>query len=449
MFVRMGLGNCGGMSVSDALQVLEAYDYLLIVAGVGALAVAVLPRMLHDKPLSVPILMVALGYAAFALPLGLDTPNPVEQGPLVERLTELGVIASLMVAGLTIDRPPGLRAWATTWRLLVITMPLSVAGIALLGRWIGLVPSSAILLGAVLAPTDPVQGKDVEVGAPGEGSDEAETEEHDPTEAGEEDEVRFALTSEAGLNDGLAFPFTNMAIAVALAGTRPWSWLGAWLTVDVGYKIVVAVVIGVVAGRVLGKLLLRVPYASDLSRSATGIGALAATLLIYGLTEYAGGYGFIATFIGAVAIRSTGRWHPLHRELQSFAESIERLLMVGIMILLGGAIAGGLFAPLGWHHLIAALVIVLVVRPVTGAVALLRLDRSPWRDRAAISFYGVRGIATFYYLAHALNEAEFPGADVLWGLGGLVVLASVLIHGFTAALTLEKLDKIREEQTTP
>ena len=433
------------MSFADAVDMLEAYDLLLVIGGLAALAVAVLPRLLHNKPLSVPMLMVALGFTAFALPLGLDAPDPLAQGAIVKRVTELGVILSLMAVGLTIDRPPGLRAWASTWRLLALTMPLSIIGVALVGGWTGLLPASALLLGAVIAPTDPVLGKDVEVDAPGEGSAGPETETMDPTAAGEEDEVRFALTSEAGLNDGLAFPYTNLAIAIAVAGPNPGSWIGRWLSVDVGYKIAVAIAVGLVVGRAMGVLVLRVPYDSDLSRSATGIAAVAATLIVYGLTEYAGGYGFVATFVGAASIRATNRWHPLHRELQSFAEGTERLLMAGIMIGLGAAIAGGLLAPLDWRHVAGAVVIVLVVRPVAGSVALIGFDRAPWRERAAMSFYGIRGIATFYYLAYALEEAAFPGREVLWGFAGLVVLLSVMVHGATAAPALHKLDALRDQ----
>ncbi|HVM15639.1 MAG TPA: cation:proton antiporter [Egibacteraceae bacterium] len=435
------------MEITDAFDIFEAYDLLLFLAGLAFLAVATLPRFLHDKPFTLPIGLVAFGYVAFALPLGFDFPDPIEQGPATERLTELGVIISLMVAGLTIDRVPGLRSWSTTWRLLAVTMPLTVGGVALLGWGIaGLVPASALLLGAVIAPTDPVQGKDVEVGAPQEGSEDEETEEHDHTEAGEEDEVRFALTSEAGLNDGLAFPYTNMAIAMAIAGAQPGNWFGAWVTVDVGYKLGVALVMGVLVGRALGALLLRVPYESDLSRSMMGIGALAATLIVYGLTEYAGGYGFIATFVCAATIRGVERSHPLHRELQGFVESAERLLMAVIMVLFGGAIAGGLFAPLEWRHLAIALLVIFVVRPAAAGVALIGLDRSPWSDRAAVSFYGIRGIATFYYLAYALEQTEFPAKDELWATAGLIVLLSILIHGFTAAPVLERLDERREQR---
>lgn len=430
------------------MELFEAYDLLLVVLGVAILAAALLPRLLHDQPLTVPMLALGLGYLVFRLPLGLEPPDPIAAGPAVERVTELGVILSLMVAGLTIDRPPGLRTWATTWRLLAVAMPLTIVAVALLGSWAGLVPASAILLGAVVAPTDPVQGKDVEVGAPLEGAEEAETETADHTRAGEEDEVRFGLTSEAGLNDGLAFPYTNLAIAVAVAGTRPGAWLGAWLSVDVAYKLAVALVLGVVLGRLLGHLLLRAPAGSDLSESVTGLGAVAATLLVYGLTEYAGGYGFIATFVGAATIRALDRGNERHRRLQGVAEIAERILMAIIMVLFGGAVAGGLFGALTWQHLVVAALVILVVRPVAGGLALIGLHRAPWRDRAAISFFGVRGIATFYYLAYALEQAEFPGREELWALAGLIVAASVVVHGLTGSQVLEHLDERREQART-
>src|SRR5688500_15495284 len=137
--------------------------------------------------------------AAFALPLAVPRPDPVEDGESVKRLAELVVIVSLMGSGLRLDRPVGWRSWMLTWRMLAIAMPITIVGAAFLGWWmLGFLPATALLLGAVLAPTDPVLASDVQVGPPGEE---------------EEDEVRFTLTSEAGLNDGLAFPFTNAAIA--------------------------------------------------------------------------------------------------------------------------------------------------------------------------------------------------------------------------------------------
>ena len=113
-----------------------------------------------------------------------------------------------MGAGLKLDRPVSWRGWESSWRLLGIAMPLTIAGIAFLGWTIlGLGIGAALLLGAVLAPTDPVLASDIQVG---------------PPQSGKEDEVRFALTSEAGLNDGAAFPFVYLAIAIALS-KRPES----------------------------------------------------------------------------------------------------------------------------------------------------------------------------------------------------------------------------------
>ena len=183
--------------------------YVLTLAFVGAaiLGAALLPMLLAGRPLSFPVVYVALGMAVFALPLRLPSIDPLAEGDVVERMTDLAVIVSLMGAGLKLDRRVGWRSWLTTRRLLVVAMPLTIAGIAVLG-WAaaGLVPASALLLGAALAPTDPVLAGDVQVGPPG-------------SEA--EDDVRFSLTSEAGLNDGLAFPFINAAIAIQCTEQTP------------------------------------------------------------------------------------------------------------------------------------------------------------------------------------------------------------------------------------
>jgi NhaP-type Na+/H+ or K+/H+ antiporter len=214
------------MEVPQAMKILQSYDLLLVIAGLAVLASAVLPRLLSDKPLSLPMVLLGLGFAAFALPFGLESPHPLEQGKLTERLTEFAVIIALMGAGLKLDRPPGWRTWMATWRLLAITMPLTIAAAAMLGWGLaGFVPAIAMLLGAAIAPTDPVLATEVQVGAPGEGYEEGEAGKHDP--AGAEVEVRFSLTSEAGLNDGLAFPFTYAAIAMAIAGPAPANWIGS------------------------------------------------------------------------------------------------------------------------------------------------------------------------------------------------------------------------------
>ncbi len=177
-----------------------------------------------------------------------------------------------------------------------------------------------------------------------------------------------------------------------------------------------------------------------------GLGALAATLLLYGATEYVGGYGFIATFIGAATIRGYEREHEFHKSLHIFAEKTERILMAVILIALGGAIAGGLLAPLTWPLVISAIITVFLVRPLAGIAGLISFDKIPWRERLAVSFFGIRGIGSLYYLAYALGEHDFPGKKEIWALVALVVVISIFVHGITATPVTRWLDILRKKE---
>jgi NhaP-type Na+/H+ or K+/H+ antiporter len=406
--------------------------YVLTLAFVGAaiLGAAVLPMLLAGRPLSFPIIYVALGMAVFALPLRLPTADPLAEGEVVERLTELVVIVSLMGAGLKIDRPVGWTSWRTTRRLLVLAMPLTIAGVAVLGWWAaGLAPAAALLLGAVLAPTDPVLAGDVQVGPPG----------------GEaEDEVRFGLTSEAGLNDGLAFPFTNAAIAMAAAGSAGvGSWLGAWVLDDVLAKLAIGLAVGVAGGRAVGAVLFRLPTTRRIAESTEGFVALATTLLVYGVAELCHGYGFVAVFVAAYVLRNHERDHEYHEVLHASSESVERLFSAALLVLLGGAVVDGALAPLTLRGAALGLAVVVLVRPIAGWLALLGTTM-PQSERWALAFFGIRGIGSVYYLAYALNEAEFADPDQLWAIVAFVILVSVLVHGVSAAPLMKRVDAQRE-----
>ena len=398
--------------------------------GLGALLAGILPRVLERRPLSLPIAFLGLGMLVFGLPLGLPDADPLAHPKVVEHLTEIGVIVALMGAGLKIDRPLSRKGWASTWRLLAIAMPVTIAATALLGWWwAGLVPATALLLGAALAPTDPVLASDVQVGEP--------TDEEDS-----EDEVRFALTSEAGLNDGLAFPFVYAAIA--MAGAAGLGWAGEWAWRDLAYKIVVGVVGGLLVGKLLGKLFFRARSESlRLARHSEGFLALAATFLAYGVVEVAGGYGFLAVFVAARAIRAAERSHEYHQVLHDFAEQTERLLTVLLLLLFGGAVVSGLLGPLTWPAALTGLALVVVIRPLVG---FLSLRGAPGRTKEhwVIAAFGIRGIGSFYYLSYALTHAAFPGADLVWATIGFVVLVSVVLHGMAATPVMQVLDRAQE-----
>lgn len=408
---------------------MDPYETTLAAIGLAALAAAWLPRVLENKPVSPLLVMVLLGAALYAVPTGVDLPDPFFEREALERLTEFGVLIALMGAGLKIDRRLGWRSWRTTWRLLFIAMPLFILGAGLLGSaLLGLAPASAVLLASALAPTDPVLAGDVQVGEPG---------------GPEEDDVRFSLTSEAGLNDGLAFPFVYAALAMAEHGANPAGWLAGWLLVDVVVRVAVALVAGVLFGKLLGLLVFRVQFGSlGVAETAEGFVVLAAMLLVYGVTELAHGYGFLAVFVAAGTLRDTERDHDYHRVLHGFAEQVERLVTVGLLVVFGGSVAQGLLDGVDWRIVAFAAALILVLRPLTASLA-LRGTVDDHLDRRAIAFYGVRGVGSFYYLAYATSADAFPNGRYLYAVVAVVVLASLVVHGTSAGPVMGRLDRRR------
>jgi NhaP-type Na+/H+ or K+/H+ antiporter len=305
-------------------------------------------------------------------------------------------------------------------------MPLTIGAMSVLCMLLpGLPLASALLVAAALAPTDPVLAADVQVGPPGE------------EEGGE---VRFSLTSEAGLNDGLAFPF--VVLAIGLTGASYGSLWKGWLLTDVIWKIGCGVGIGYIAGRAFGWLTFKLPRLK-LSKTGDGLVAVGVTLVSYGATELAQGNGFVAVFMAAMTLRATDRGHDFHSAMAEFSEQIERVLMVIVLVIFGGAIVSGVLKALRWEDALAGAAMLLLIRPVSGWIALLGNPLSA-TARALIAFFGIRGLGAFYYLAYAMNRARFEEAPRLWALASLVVLASVILHGVTSTPVMNWVDRRRQ-----
>jgi NhaP-type Na+/H+ or K+/H+ antiporter len=403
--------------------------YILILTGLGLLIalVAWLPLALKRLPLSLPIVCIAIGAGLFSLPQVTLRPLPILYPEITERFAEFVVIIALMGAGLKIDSVFRWRTWGVTWRLLAVTMPLGILAITLVVNWaMGLPWAIALLLASSLAPTDPVLAADVQVG---------------PPKTGEEDEVRFGLTSEAGLNDGFAFPFVHLAIALgAVAGTNT-SWFGEWLGYRVLWEIGAGVGAGWLIGRMFGWLTFHVPAETKLAKTGDGLIALAATFVSYGFTEIIHCYGFLAVFVTALTFRHTHREHDFHHDMHDVTEQIERLAMMVLLLLFGGALVSGLLASVSWIDIGVALAILLVIRPVTGMIGLTGFKAS-LSEKMTLAFFGIRGVGTVYYLAYGLNHLEVGNAERLWGLVGLVVLLSILLHGLTVTPIMRTLDRM-------
>lgn len=399
----------------------------LLLFGFGLWLSFVLERRLRALPLSTTIIFVALGYAAFALPLGLPALTPEvdsSQTNVLELVTEFIVVAALMGAGLAIDRAVSWRGWRQVASLLLVTMPLTIAAVAGLGWWAGLSTASALLLGACLAPTDPVLAREVQVDAPGGDA--------------EESDVRFDLTVEAGLNDGLAFPFVHMALAVAAASGM--EWLPRWLGFDLAYRVFAGVAVGALVGNLGGRL-----AHHEVSRRAAdregeleeaelpdyGVLVMAGVFSAYALAEAVHGYGFLAVFVAAVAARQRELGSEHHRWTHHFIEQAERVVTVGMLYVLGGLAASGVLDALTWRSAAVGLALLFVVRPAAGMLALIGRDLSK-RERAVVSFFGVRGVGTVYYLAYAQTHGLTEDAPELWAIATFTILASVVVHGVAA-----------------
>lgn len=404
-----------------------SYYVFLLVLGLCVIGAVTLPRHVNRRALSLPALQVLAGVALFAFVPSLPDVDPARSSTVTERLSELVVIVSLTGAGLMIDRAPRWRTWGPTWRLLAICMPLTIAATAFLG-WaaIGLAPAAAVLLGAVIAPTDPVLASDVQVNGPNEG---------------DIGEVPIALTGEAGLNDALAFPFVNAAIAMVAGG----AWFGGWLFDDVVVKLSVGLFAGWVCGRAFAWLIFDKFEGSWLKSRSEAIATLGATLVVYGVTELVHGYGFLAVFVAAVTLRHREPEHEHHAALHGAAEAVENVGSALVLLLVGGAIASGALAPLGWREVLVGIAVVAIVRPLTGWLSLLGsgLDR---RQRWVTASFGIRGVGSVYYLAYAGVVADFPEMDRLWAVTIFVICLSLVVHGSLAGRAVEYASEADREQ---
>jgi NhaP-type Na+/H+ or K+/H+ antiporter len=232
-----------------------------------------------------------------------------------------------------------------------------------------------------------------------------------------------------------------MALAGGVVG-QPL--LTHWLAVDVLWRVAAGAGVGWAVGRMLGWATFKAPHAR-ISGTGDGLVALGATLVAYGVAEAAHGYGFLAVFVAALALRETERDHQFHEAMHDFTEQVERLLMMLVLVLLGGAVAGGLLDSLTWKEIAFGLALVFIIRPLAGWIGLVGSPHS-WRERAVVAFFGIRGLGSFYYLAYGLNHGNFHRWDRLWAITGFVVLCSILVHGVTATPLMARIDAWRRRE---
>lgn len=403
------------------------YFLLLTLIGLIALSMAWIPAFSKKIGISYSLIYLLLGVLLYLIFPGiLPLPDPQANETFTIHATEVLVIISLMGTGIKIDRPFSLKKWQTPLRLVFVAMILCIGITVLYGQSIlGLDLASAVLLAAVLAPTDPVLASDVQVGPPNEK---------------EISETKFALTAEAGMNDGMAFPFTWLAITLAMMAQGINNSITSWFGIYVVYRILVGFGIGFLSGKFVGLLLFNITKKYTFFKPREGFLAISLTLAVYGATELLMGYGFIAVFISAITLRAAERKHDYHRNLHSFTEQIEKLLVAVMLVFFGGSLVTGILDALTWQMAIFSILLLLIIRPVSAYLSLSNIKLKKY-ERFAISFYGIRGMGSVFYLAYAFHKVKFNFEKELWSLVAFTILFSIIIHGFTATKTFAKLDK--------
>jgi NhaP-type Na+/H+ or K+/H+ antiporter len=393
---------------------MDAYIINLLITGLLLLLVTSGSGWIARLPLSHALIYLLVGISLGSYGLNLIQLRP--NAEFIERFTEFGVIVSLFGCGLKMNRPLQFWQWQTTARLIGLLMPISIGAIALVGHWLLQMDwGAAILLGAILAPTDPVLASEVQLGNPED-----------------QDELRFGLTSEGGFNDALAFPFVYFGLH-ALEDSNWDNWLRDWLLVDLVWAIAFAVVTGLIVAKGVVWLNHQIQRKRPAEAGFKDFLTLSTILLAYSVTEIVNGYGFLAVFVAGYFTQSFyyTEQEKRHEELE-FTKQIEKLLEVGIIILLGTLLLLKPVITYAGQALLIVTLLFLVIRPLGTWLSLLG-SHLPFQTRLLLGWFGIRGVGSLYYLAYAFGyglEGEI-GEQVAW-ITYMTVILSIIIHGISA-----------------
>lgn len=427
----------------------------LIVVGLLLIVMALSGTVLRRLPLSASMLYMFAGLAVGPHWLDLISPDPRQHTLLLERLTEIVVLISLFTAGLKLS--PGLRdrRWLLPLRLAVISMIVTVMGVAVVVHYLlGWHWGACILLGAILAPTDPVLASDVQIHRPGD-----------------RDRLRFALTGEGGLNDGAAFPFVMLGLGLmGLHEIGSFGW--RWVLMDVLWAATMGPAVGALLGLAVGRLVL---YLRREHKEAVGLDdflAMGLIALSYGVAQMLHTYGFLAVFAAGVALRQLEQSQtrnetsqmaaaqarvagdkaladavavdPQHapafmaQAVLSFNEQLERIGEVAVVVTIGAMLWA-----VQWHSGAWWLVplLLLVIRPVSVALGLFRASATT-AQRWLIGWFGIRGVGSLYYLMFAINHGVPASlAEPLIALTLSVVVTSIVVHGISVTPMMAAYEK--------
>jgi sodium/hydrogen antiporter len=417
-------------------------------------------------PLSSAMLYLAAGVAIGPWGWDLFKLDAFDNALLIERLAEIAVLISLFTVGMKFELKKKDSRWRIPVQLATVSMVITVGLIATAGVFLLNLPwGAAVLLGGILAPTDPVLASDVQM-----------------ANTTDRDRLRLGLTGEGGLNDGTAFPFIMLGLGMLglhELGENAWRW---W-TIDVVWSVAGGLAIGYILGLAVGRAII---YLRTRHREALGSDefiALGLIALAYGIALLSHTYGFLAVFAAGVAlrriddipvtplpepapepvrepeaalkpelseedIRATGAEAPAHmmRQVERFNSQLDSFVEVGMVL-----IVGVLLASVQWDSRFLWFVplLFLVIRPVAVALGLMGTDAKP-QQRRLMAWFGIRGIGSLYYLMYAINhELDRSLAEPLLSVTLVVIVCSVVLHGVSVTPLMQRYEARKQSRRRP
>lgn len=410
---------------------MDKYILGLLVVGLLLLFVTLGSGWIARLPLSYALIYLVVG--VLLSPYGADLIEIRPGAEFLERLSEFVVLISLFSCGLKMNRPLRSWAWNSTARLIGLLMPITIFAVAAIAHGaLNLAWGPAILLGAILAPTDPVLASEVQL-----------------THPEDRDELRFGLTSEGGLNDALAFPFVYFGLHW-LKDDQWQTWLPQWIAIDVVWAIGAGLVMGIVVARSVVWIDRRLQRIRPSDALMEDFVALSMVLLTYSLTELVNGYGFLAVFIAGMVARRHYRDPNKQRSQLEFTETIEKLTEVATILLLGSLLRVEPILRFLPQTLLIAGSLLFIIRPIGAWISTIGENYRPVH-RLLFGWFGIRGVGSIYYLSYALGGGlqDELGEQIAWIVFTTIVL-SVVIHGITATPLMNwyerQLDRYKKQE---
>lgn len=417
-------GNIHAIVVSKGSRL--DINFWFIISGSFLLLLVLGDRWLKHGPISPAIVYLAIGFVFGPKVFGLFDLDVFTHTKMMELGAEIVVIISLFSAGLKLRMPFTHPHWKLSALLASLGMVLTVTLLSVVGHFIFDLPwGAAVLLGGILAPTDPVLASEVQV------KDEKDS-----------NRIRRALTGEAGFNDGMAFPV--IMLGLTLLSTR-WEYsdhpLLKWALVDVAWAVPGGLAIGYLCGWLAVGMISSIHSNKSEDSLIEDFASIGLTAIAYGLAQVCSTYGFLAVFAAAVAFaRHESRFFAKQKDkngkdaeglspaLVRFSTQMERYGEALTVLFVGLVVGNMWFAA---HYLLVPVILILLIRPIAVFTSLRNLI--PHREKWIVSWFGIRGIGSVYYLAYALNHgAEGEPAQVLTSLIIITIVCSIFVHGISA-----------------